>query len=117
MKNINKPLSDAEFDELDDFLNSDSVPEESMDISTLDGFFTALVIGSEPVMPSEWMPFVWGETDGDEMIWESQKQAEKYFGYLIRYMNTIATLFQVAPEEFEALTFERKIEDRTILIN
>jgi uncharacterized protein len=36
------PLTDAEIEQLDDFLMSDSVSEEAMDVSMMDGFMTAL---------------------------------------------------------------------------
>jgi hypothetical protein len=35
---LNVPLSDADLDELDEFLLSDDTNEEAMDISMLDGF-------------------------------------------------------------------------------
>jgi hypothetical protein len=46
------PLSEAEIDQLDDFLISDSVPEEAMDLSMMDGFITALASGPNLMMPS-----------------------------------------------------------------
>ena len=36
------PLTETEIAQLDDFLISDSVPEEAMDVSMMDGFITAL---------------------------------------------------------------------------
>ena len=62
---LNDPLSDQEIAELDEFLMSDATPEESMDIVTLDGFLTALVIGPGLVPPSVWLKTIWGgEGDG-----------------------------------------------------
>ena len=56
---LSQPLSDEEFGELDRFLMSDATPEECMD-AMLDGFFTALAIGPNLVMPSQWLSHVWG---------------------------------------------------------
>ena len=49
------PLTDAEVEELDEFLLNAEGIEESMDISTLDGFLTAIVCGPKAMLPSEWM--------------------------------------------------------------
>ncbi|MEB0163729.1 YecA family protein, partial [Glaciimonas sp. CA11.2] len=57
---LDEPLSDKEFDELDDFLLSDRCGEESMTMDTLHGYLTALVIGPEQVLLGEWLPHVWG---------------------------------------------------------
>ena len=113
---FNKSLSSAEIEEFDDFLMSDATPEECMDIVTLDGFLTAIVVGPKVVPPSEWLPLVWDETGKEEMIWESNAQAEKYIGLVMRQMNGIAGQFQHGPEEFEALTFAREVAGETIRI-
>ena len=75
-KDLNRPLNKLELDDLESFLSSESCPPGTMDISTLDGFLTALVIGPEAIMPSEWLPFVWAESDQAEMQWQSERQAE-----------------------------------------
>jgi uncharacterized protein len=45
---------------LDRFLQSDRSPPNSMMLSELDGFLTGLAVGPEHVLPSEWLPLVWG---------------------------------------------------------
>jgi len=55
------PFSDDELDELADFLDSDAVPADAMDISMLHGFLTALALSPETASPEVWMPLVWGE--------------------------------------------------------
>jgi hypothetical protein len=47
------PLTDEEIKELDEFLLEAEGNEESMDISTLGRFFTAIVCGPKTIMPSE----------------------------------------------------------------
>src|SRR5215203_1883992 len=49
-------VSDADLDLLDAYLLSDQSPPECMMLSDLDGFLTAVAIGPELVMPSEWLP-------------------------------------------------------------
>jgi uncharacterized protein len=50
----------VDLDALDAFLLSDRAPEDSMGLSDLDGFLAGIVVGPELVMPSEWLPVVWG---------------------------------------------------------
>ena len=45
---------------LDEYLMSDESPENCMQLSDLDGFLTAIVVGPELIKPSEWLPVVWG---------------------------------------------------------
>jgi uncharacterized protein len=45
---------------LDKFLMSNRSPPDSMMLSELDGFLTALAIGPVLVRPSEWLPLIWG---------------------------------------------------------
>lgn len=100
MDQLNTPLSDEEYQCLDDFLMSEAMGDEAMDVAMVDGFLTALVIGPEVVLPSRWLPEVWGK---DEMVWESEAQANRYISLLMRHMNAIVNLMQEAPESFEPL--------------
>ena len=45
---------------LDAFLLSDRAPDNGMGLSDLDGFLSGLVVGPETILPSEWLPYVWG---------------------------------------------------------
>ena len=66
---INSPLTDEELEFLDSFLlerfdGEDEVlgrDEGVVCLSELDGFLTAIVSGPTTVMPSEWLPALWGE--------------------------------------------------------
>lgn len=58
------PLSDAEVDELDQFLLYAGI-EESMTLDMLDGYLHALAIGPERIPPRRWMPRIWGEDHAD----------------------------------------------------
>lgn len=49
------PLTDDEIKELEQFLLGTEGIEESMGISTLDSFLTAIVCGPKAIMPSEWI--------------------------------------------------------------
>ena len=76
-----------------------------MDISTLNGFLTYLLICPDTIMPSQWLPVVWGETSSDEMIWDSKEETEHIIGLLMSYYNSIGQVFQNNPESFEPLFY------------
>lgn len=107
-------LSEKELDELDQFLMSDSTPEEVMDIATLDGFLTAIVSGPETIMPSEWLPVVWGDPAGPEF--QSKGQAERIMNYIMRHMNSIIHSLMDNPEEYSPLFYSRKVKGNKYVI-
>ena len=72
MSAVDLSFSDAALDLLDTYLLSDQSPPESMPLSVLDGFLTGIAIGPELVMPSEWLPYVWG---GEDLVFDDQAQA------------------------------------------
>lgn len=116
MKELSMSLSDTEIDELEAFLMSDNTPEECMDISTLDGFLTALVIGPDTIMPSRWLQVVWGETDQDEMVWESPEKLEHLMGLVMRLYNSISQDFDADPPDFNPLFMINTVPDEDVTI-
>lgn len=101
------PLTKAEIEELDQFLLNAEGIEESMDISTLDGFLTAIVCGPKTIMPSEWMRWVWDMEKGEDAPeFENQAQAQRILGLLMRHMNDIARTLHISPEQYEPLLME-----------
>src|SRR5829696_4025272 len=79
-------VSDADLDLLDAYLLSDQSPPECMLLSDLDGFLTGVAIGPEVVMPSEWLPHVWG---GEEPVFDDPAQASAILGTIVGRYNTI----------------------------
>jgi uncharacterized protein len=79
-------VSDADLDLLDTYLLSDQSPSECMLLSDLDGFLTGVAIGPEVVMPSEWLPHVWG---GEEPVFDDPAQASAILGTIMGRYNTI----------------------------
>jgi len=56
------PLTEelGDFTPLQEFLHSARAPATAMSLSELDGFLTGVAVGPDLVMPSEWLPAIWG---------------------------------------------------------
>src|ERR1035437_2082132 len=108
--NPTQALSDAEVDELDDFLMSDETPESCMDISALDGFFAALVLNPEFVMPSGYLPWIWDMEEGSETpSFASIDQANHIMQLLMCYYNGV--LDAIGSDNFAPLLYTLPQQD------
>jgi len=88
-----EPLTDAELDHLGNFLKG-CKGGKAMNVEELDGFFAALIAGPEIVMPSEYIPEVFGGEVSEVCEFSSAEEADKIFRLLMRHWNVIAgTLF------------------------
>ena len=88
-------LSEADLEMLDAFLMSDQAPENCMQLSDLDGFLTAVAIGPELVMPSEWLPMIWGDGEPE---FETAEQAQGIINAIMVRYNEILQRFEVQIE-------------------
>ena len=121
MKNLGMPLNDAEMDRLEAFLldrigddeDTEGKDEGIFDMSTLDGFFTAIVSGPNSIQPSRWLPAVWGDF---EPVWESQQAFEEILTLMVRHMNGISATLIEAPEYFEPMFMEREVDGKVYRI-
>jgi uncharacterized protein len=78
--------TEIDIETLDDFLSSENAPEDSMLLSDLDGFLTAVAIGPELIKPSEWLPVIWR---GESPSYETVEQAEFITGQILARYNQI----------------------------
>lgn len=111
---LDQPLTEKEFDELDRFLLSDRTPDDAMTLDTLHGYLTAIAIGPETIMPAEWLPRVWGD-EGGAPKWKNSKEEERIVNLIMRFMNEILITFEVAPKEFEPLYCEHEVDGQTLI--
>ncbi|WP_144111303.1 UPF0149 family protein [Paraburkholderia sp. BCC1886] len=98
---LDRPLSDAEFEELDTFLVSDVTSEETLTIEALDGYLTALAIGPTTLAPNYWLPRVWGPSEADTPAFDSVEEAQHILGLILRQMNGIIASIESDPDGFE----------------
>ena len=121
MNDLSTPLTDEECNRLDRFLldrideDADTLDKDEgvLDISELDGLFTAIVGGPISTVPSQWLPAVWGDF---APAWESEKDFHEIFALMIRHMNSIAQILMESPGQFEPLYMEREVEGQTYTI-
>jgi yecA family protein len=55
----------------------------------MDGFFCALIAGPDTVMPSEYLPILWGGELTDENVFASLEDANATLQLVIRHWNSI----------------------------
>ena len=64
------PLTNEEFDKVGEVLKRFG-DKRAMNLETLDGFFAALICGPENVLPSEYLPEIWGGDMVNEPVLET----------------------------------------------
>jgi uncharacterized protein len=99
-----KPYEDC-LEVIDRYLLSDRTPDNSMGLSDLDGFLTGIAIGPELVLPSEWLPVIWG---GDSPKFRNTQEAQSTMSAIMDRYNEIVRGFQDIPPSFEPVFWETK---------
>lgn len=114
------PLTARELDRLEELLldRSDEdactgQDEGVLNASELDGFLTAIVSGPTTLVPSEWLPALWGDF---EPVFQSEDELREFMTSIMRHSNWIASRLMDAPADFEPLFFESKVENQTVTI-
>lgn len=121
MENLHEPLTESEFDLLEAFLldridedsYTDGMDEGLFEISGLDGFFTAIVSGPVTILPSQWLPSIWGDFEPE---FQSDQEAQTIVSLLMRLMNSSAVMLMEEPENFEPMFYERTVEGKKYTI-
>ena len=112
MEDLSTPLTDLECEQLDDFLLSVEHDDAVLNLSEFDGFITAIVSGPNTIVPSIWMPALWGGED-NAPVWDSVEDYQFIFGLMIRHMNTTAATLMEDPMEFEPMFMENTVDGVT----
>jgi uncharacterized protein len=87
---VSGPLSEAELDQLGDFLAGLESPDV-LTLEGLDGLFSALIAGPRTVLPGEYLPLIWGGELSDENAFESIEEANATLSLIMRHWNAIAS--------------------------
>lgn len=118
---LDDPLTDEELDRLGEILldhvDEDAVTDDSdegiLDISTLDGFLTAIVSAPVTIMPSQWLPAVWGDF---EPVWDGIGDYQEFMSLVMRHLNSIVLALTYEPEWFEPMFMENTRVNPPVLI-
>ena len=98
-------LSADELEELERFLVHEvPIDIDCMTLDELDGFLHAIAIGPETVMPSRWLPKVWGLEDRGLMPpVNSLERANHLLGLVMRHYNSIISHLEQMPDGLQAI--------------
>ena len=87
----------VDLDALSAYLLSDRSPPDCMDVSQLDGFLAGVLVGPDLIMPSEFLPVVWG---GGQPDFADAAEAEAILGSILGRYNEIAENLAASPPSF-----------------
>ncbi len=99
-----EPMTEAQLDELAQLLDSDLTPEDCMDISMLQGYLTAVLVGPEIADPEQWLASIWGE-DAAAAHFAAKVEAARLVELVVMLYNDIDQQLQTAPEEYEPVLY------------
>ena len=88
-----QPLTDIELDKLTDVLKSFG-DKRAMNLEMMDGFFAALICGPEIVLPSEYLPEIWGGDVVNEPIFQTKPILKEFISLVTQHWNAICRTLQ-----------------------
>ena len=86
-------LTGAEFDKLSEILARFS-GQGAMSLEELDGFFAALSCGPDNVLPSEYLPEIWGDDMVNENAFSAQPMLQEFISLVTRHWNATCHTLQ-----------------------
>jgi uncharacterized protein len=112
---IDTPLTEAEFDRLDDFLISDGAPDNTMDTSMLDGYLAAVASGPNLVMPDQMLRWIWDTENGEESPeFKDQAEASEVVSLILRHYQHVNSALN--NQQYEPMILERRHKRQMISI-
>jgi uncharacterized protein len=78
--------------------------ERAMNLEMLDGFFAALICGPELVLPSEYLPEIWGGDLPDEVL-RDRGELQRFLDLVMRHWNGVVHTLH-SDDDFVPLLFE-----------
>lgn len=121
-----KPLPETGFDQISpddivafaEFLDREPLARRSMSLAMLDGFLTAIVIGPEMVMPSDYMRWIWDWRRGKKGAgFKDLDEANRIMGYLLGMNNRVAVpLMSKRPAVVPVFIFEPGFDHKEWLV-
>ena len=91
--------TDTDLDRLQDVLNAIPAERDGMTIGELDGYVAALIVCPDMILPSEWLPGVWG----GEHEFGDVGEAEATIAGVMGHYNRIAQELAERPEDYASV--------------
>ena len=105
-----KPQSDDIFETIDFYFMQYGHDDSILDVSELDGFFAALACAPDTVLPSRWMPAIWGDAD-QAPAWQDKHEINDFTRAVFTFYNHV--MQSMNEDDYEALFLEREAEGKT----
>ena len=104
MKEAAVPMTEEQLDELADLLDSDLTPEDCMDLSMLQGYLTAVLIGPPIEDAQRWLTPIWGEGPQADHF-AAKAEAERLIELVVMLYNELEEQLQDGAEDFEPILY------------
>ena len=91
-------MSDEAFEDLEEILTSDIVPEDCMDLEMLDGFLAGVLLSPRVIPVDRWLPAVWSAHE-DGVSFGSGSGVQRAIRLVLSYYNEMATTIGLDEEE------------------
>jgi uncharacterized protein len=105
--------TDFLYEGIDFFLEKYGQDESILDVSELDGFFASIACAPDTIMPSIWMPAIWGGEDKSPE-WEDQEEAEGFINLVMQHYNQVMS--DLLDDSYETLFHQRENEGKIYTI-
>jgi uncharacterized protein len=102
--------SEADIDRLENVLSNLEVMPDAMCVSELDGYVAGLLVCPDLIMPSEWLPEVWGLDE--EPAFDTTEQAEETISTVMAHYNRVAANLAGGNKPYQII-LERPSEDES----
>lgn len=106
-------ITDEDLDFIDSIFEKYATDNSVVSVSELDGFLTAIVSGPDMIMPSEWLPEIWGGVE-NMPNWESEEEVSRFMQITMGIMNDNAEVLMEQPEDFQALVLVDMQQDEPV---
>lgn len=96
----------ADLDRLAELLGSDASPEHAMDISTLDGFIAAALVGPDQPQLAEVLPWMLDpERAEQEVSFGSEAEARELVTLIAQHWQDTADILADSPQDYEPVLY------------
>ena len=92
----------------------DALPQDGLPLglSELNGFLTGVLLNPDQIIPSQWIPAIWG--DNPQQTFASLSDAQNTINLIMDHYNTIAKMLSDGPQYEAVLAYDVNGPDETL---